>query len=75
MQNQLLPKYGISSANLHTGAISAYKEGHWKCISLPSAAAHVLKPELLTITFNTQNQELQTLLLSSTVKQADFGQR
>jgi len=34
MQNQLLPKYGISSANLRTGAISAQEEGYWKYISL-----------------------------------------
>lgn len=34
MQNQLLPKYGNSSSNLRIGAISAYKEGRWKYISL-----------------------------------------
>lgn len=57
---ELLPKYGISSANLCTGAISAYEEGYWKHISLSSAAVHLLKPEVLIITFNTQNAKTGT---------------
>lgn len=77
MQKRLLPKYSILSANLHTGAISAWGRKLEVYLWLHSAAAQLLKIELLTIQFNIQNakQEQQTLLLVRTVTEMDFGQR
>lgn len=76
MQKQLLPKYGISSANLHIGEILTWGRG----VEIDFSAylqQHLIwnqSFQCLHSIHKMPKQELWTLLLSSTITETDFRQ-